>query len=144
MNRSKKLALTLVACMLAAPAFADEVAEHYGHGFEKRQATLEKVKLRTHEHAAAMERITADFERCVDGATSMEAVKACHMRAHEARKAYAMEQKAAFDGHRGDRGAERHAGDGPRVEHRDHFHPGMTMHRQDLPANTPQAVPPQK
>lgn len=105
MKRSNKLAAALLACMLAAPALAEEVGEIYGGGYEKRHhpERLDNAKARHHEHFAAMSSIQADLDRCVDAATTVDAMKACHVKAREAHKALVAEQRQARAGGRQER-----------------------------------------
>lgn len=104
-NRSNKLAVALLACLLAAPALAEEVGEAYGGGYEKRhrQERMDTAKARHHEHSAAMSSIQAELDRCVDAATTVDAMKACHLKAREARKAHVTEQRQQRAGDRQER-----------------------------------------
>lgn len=97
MKHSNKIALALLACMLTTPALADEVAEAYGGGYEKRQQRLDKIKATSHERTLALMESRARLDACVQAATTLDAAKACHAQAREARKARLAEMRAERD-----------------------------------------------
>lgn len=105
MSRSNKLAAALLACMLTAPALAEEVGEAYGGGYEKRhhQERMDSAKANHHERSAAMAAIQAELDRCVDAANTVDAMKACHVKARDARKAHVAEQRQQRAGDRQER-----------------------------------------
>lgn len=128
MNRSNKLAVALLACMLTAPALAEEVGEAYGGGYEKRHhhERMDHAKARHHEHSAAMMSIQTELDRCVDAATTVDAMKACHVKAREARKAHIAEQRQERAGDREERMEKMKAMKGQRADLREK----LKMHMQ--------------
>jgi hypothetical protein len=96
MTHSKKLTAAIFACLLTAPALAEDMLSRQAPDAAQRQAQrLDKLKAHVHERAQAMAAIDAKLDSCVQAATSVEAVKACHMQARDARKAYFAEHRAS-------------------------------------------------